>query len=628
MQSSSVAEAAAPRAGTTRSARLGLRRVFFVTLVTTIMLLAVAGFVVAFSHGGLTAIEIGMLLLFTLNLPWIAIGLANAVIGWALLRRTRGDLSRIVPLARLNEPPLPPSGRIALVMPVHDEDPGGVLTTLQATLASLDATGRSAPFDVFVLSDTRDDLIAAREARLFDVWRRTDARPQRLHYRRRAENIGFKAGNLRDFCDRWGADYDHMIVLDADSVMSGTAILRLVGLMQANSRLGILQTLITGLPSTSAFARIFQFGMRHGMRAYTMGSAWWQGDAGPYWGHNAIIRLAPFIEHCRLPHVPGRPPLGGVVLSHDQIEAVMMRRAGWEVRVLPIEDGSFEANPPTLLDFSKRDLRWCHGNMQYLRLLGLAGSYRLGRVQMILAILMYTGAPAWLGFCLLGLGQLAIGAAGLPPGVVFAEPDWLPGAGALSAIGLALFFGIIGMTWAPKLFGLAQALGDAEVRASYGGGRRLLGGAGIELIFSMLLAPVVATAQTVFMGGLLFGRRLKWTAQARADRSVAWTEAMRRLWPQMLFGFVVLVGLAMLLPGALWWASPMIAGLLLAVPFTVLTANPALGARLARLRLCATPEELRPTAEVRAVCPWLSAAPAPPASQEGAAAQPEATAAS
>jgi membrane glycosyltransferase len=614
--------------------RLGARRAIFCALVTLTILLAIAAFVIAFLKNGLTAIEIGMAALFALNLPWIAIGLWNAVIGWILLSWTNGDLSRVVPLARLNEPPLPPEGRVAIIMPIHDEEPDAVLAILKATLASLDRTGRSAPFDVFVLSDSRDHAIAAREQVLFAAWRSADARPERLHYRRRAENVGFKAGNIRDFCDRWGNSYDFMIVLDADSVMSGTAILRLVGLMQANPRLGILQTLIVGLPSTSAFARIFQFGMRHGMRAYAMGSAWWQGDSGPYWGHNAIIRLRPFIEHCHLPLVPGPPPLGGVILSHDQIEAVLMRRAGWDVRVLPIEDGSFEANPPTLLEFSKRDLRWCQGNMQYTRLLQLAGSCRIGRLQMLLAILMYTAAPCWLLFCLLALAQPLIDATGLPPLEVFSEPAWLPGEEALTAIRPGLLLGVIGMTWAPKLFGLLHALGNPAMRRSYGGGRRLLLGGAVELLFSALLTPVVITCQTVFMGGLLLGRRLKWRAQRRADRSIAAREALRRLWPQALLGLAFLAGFVVLLPGATGWASPMIAGLLLAVPFAAITASPRFGSFLCRARLGASPEELRPTPEVRAVCPWLAAASPSPSSDGGgklpdrAATQPEATAAS
>jgi len=616
-------------------ASLAARRAAFFALVSTTMLVACAAFTTAFLKDGLTVIEIALLLLFAANLPWLAIGLWNALLGWALLRRGSGSPAGLIPLAGLDQPPLPPAGRIALVMPIHDEDPHAVLAMLRTTLASLDATGWSAAFDVFVLSDSRSEAIAAEEERLFAACKRADPRPARLHYRRRRDNAGFKAGNIRDFCERWGSGYELMVVLDADSVMSGTAVLRLVALMQANPRLGILQTLAVGLPAASAFARIFQFGMRHGMRVYTAGSVWWQGDAGPYWGHNAIIRLAPFIRHCRLPEVPGAPPLGGPVLSHDQIEAVLMRKAGWEVRVLPIEAGSYEANPPSLPDFIKRDLRWCHGNMQYTRLLGLAGQNRMGRLQMLLAILMYTSAPCWLAFCLLGLAQAAAGPLGLPAGIVIAEPAWLPGPDGLTAIGLALFFGIVGMSWAPKLLGLGQALADAQARRSYGGGVRLLAGGALELVFSMLLAPVVATAQTVFVARLLPGRRQKWRVQQRAGRTIFWSEAARRLWPQVLLGLILLAGLLTTAPGALWWASPVIAGLLLAVPFTVLTASPALGRWLARQRLCATPEELAPPPEVQAACPWLAAPAGTPARRpdpglrlEPPAAQPEASAAS
>ena len=194
--------------------------------------------------------------------------------------------------------------------------------------------------------------------------------PDRLHYRRRADNAGHKTGNLWDFLRAHGQRFDHMLVLDADSVMSGAAILRLVRIMEQSPEIGILQQLIVGLPNPSPFPRLFQFGMRHGMRAYTVGSAWWQGDCGPYWGHNALIRIAPFMAHCRLPMLPGRPPLGGRVLSHDQVEAVLMRRAGWEVRAARGRGRQLRGEPADALDFVKRDLRWCQGNWQYLKLLG------------------------------------------------------------------------------------------------------------------------------------------------------------------------------------------------------------------------------------------------------------------
>jgi membrane glycosyltransferase len=582
------------------------RRFVFFTLVCATIIVLVTCLATVLLPGGLSLLELAMLVLFALNLPWITIGLWNAVIGFALLRVVGDGPSRVIPLAGLGERPLAPSGRVAIVMPIFDEDPESAFRALRTTLASLDATGKSAPFDIFVLSDTRDDRLAREEAKRFAAWRDADARPCRLHYRRRTDNIGFKAGNIRAFCEQSGSDYELMIVLDADSVMSGAAILRMVGLMEVNPRLGILQTLVVGLPSASPFARIFQYGMRHGMRAYTMGSAWWQGDAGPYWGHNACLRLRPFTEHCHLPPVPGRPPLGGCVLSHDQVEAVLMRRAGYDVRVLPLEDGSYEANPPTVLDFIKRDLRWCHGNMQYMRLLGVGGANRMGRLQMLLAILMYTAAPCWLGFCLLGLLHVLAPTFGLPSVALLAEPPGLPGDATLAAIGLALFLGIVLMTWAPKLFGLAHVLSDRAQRRAYGGAALVVAGAGLELIFSSLLAPVVSTAQTIFLAGLLAGRRLTWAAQVRSDRSLTLGQAARTLWPQTVLGAGGLAALVLGAPQSLWWASPMIAGLLLAVPFAMATSSTVIGAVLVRAGVCATPEELHPSVEVRNVCAWLA----------------------
>ena len=217
-------------------------------------------------------------------------------------------------------------------MPVHNEDPARVIRHLEETVASLDATGEAAAFEIFLLSDTQDRPIAAAEVAAFSRWRERTPMPARLHYRRRLDNHGQKTGNLWDFLERHGKRFDHMLVLDADSVMSGAAILRQVRIMEGHPGIGILQQLIVCLPNFGPFPRIFQFGMRHAMRAYTVGSAWWQGDCGPYWGHNALIRIAPFMAHCRLPVLPGGPPLGGRVLSHDQVEAVLMRQAGWEVR--------------------------------------------------------------------------------------------------------------------------------------------------------------------------------------------------------------------------------------------------------------------------------------------------------
>jgi membrane glycosyltransferase len=353
--------------------------------------------------------------------------------------------------------------------------------------------------------------------------------------------------------------------------MTPQAMLRLVRVMQAQPRIGILQTLVTGLPSASPFARIFQFGMRLGMRSYTLGAASWQGDCGPYWGHNAILRLAPFIEHCKLPVLPGAPPLGGHVLSHDQLEAVLMRRAGYEVRVLPDEEGSWEENPPTLLEFIRRDLRWCQGNMQYFHFLALPRLKPVSRCQVALAIAMYLSAPAWLLFMLLGLIR-----------VYPFRTD----------LGMTLFFIILAMSLAPKLATLADVLVRSDLRRAYGGAARIVIGALVEFIFSVLIAPVSAVAITLFMLGLPFGRRVGWTSQQRDAEGVTLLDAARKLWPQMLFG-ALLVALIFwkAAAGTIWYWMPLLAGLLGAVPVAMVTAHPLVGRMLGAAGICRIPEE-------------------------------------
>lgn len=579
------------------------RRAAFALLVVATMLCLVAAFALALGGNGLGWIELAMLGVFTATLPWLVVGFWNAVIGAAILIADAGDPQRVLPLAKpAGTSPL--SARVAIVVPIHEEDPGLVFRHLQTVIASLDATGHGDAFDLFVLSDSRNDVLAQHEARLFAEWQaQTRLSHRRMHYRRRVDNHGFKAGNIRDFCDQWGQDYDLMIVLDADSVMTGPALLRLVRLMQANPELGILQTLVVGLPSSSAFARLFQFGMRHGMRVYTIGSAWWQGDCGPYWGHNAIVRLAPFMAHCRLPDLPGRPPLGGAILSHDQIEAVLMRRAGFHVRVLPLEDGSYEANPPTLPDFIKRDLRWCQGNLQYVRLLRMPGLPALSRCQLVLAILMYTNAPCLLTLLMLGTVRLLLG-----PTAALTPPLQLSLGGeaiAASGIGLALFAAIVLISLAPKLCGVACALSDRRQRLAFGGARRLLAGSLSELVFSMLLAPTISVAQTLFMAGLIVRHATGWRSQIRTGRVVTWAEAFAHLWPQSLLGTAWLASLAVVNPTLLPWAAPVIAGLMLAAPLAVFTSRASVGAWLVRSRLCATPEEVERSVEIRSVCPWI-----------------------
>ncbi|MDF1793726.1 MAG: glucans biosynthesis glucosyltransferase MdoH [Thalassobaculaceae bacterium] len=574
------------------------RRWTFLALVAVTCMALLAWMTRLLGSDGIDPLDVVMLALYAGTLPWVIIGLWNAVIGVALIHLRRDWLPSVLPLRGLDDDTSPVTAPTAIVMPVFNEDPVRVFRHLRVVETSLAATGQDAAFEIFLLSDTTDPDIAAEEERRFEAWRAVSSRPDRLHYRRRLDNARQKVGNIEAFCARWGDRFEHMIVLDADSLMSGDAILRLVRLMQHNPALGILQTLAVGLPSSSAFARIFQFGMRHGMRAYTTGSAWWQGDSGPYWGHNAILRMAPFRAHCHLPRLAGAPPLGGEILSHDQVEAAMMRAAGYEVRVLPIEGGSYEENPPSLLDFIKRDLRWCQGNLQYLKLIDWPLWRPLGRVQLALAILMYLSAPMWIGFIVLGMTRLFAGGIDPASGIAFSNSLW---AAVQWNEGVALFATMMTITFAPKIMGVLDIMLSAAKRRRYGGGPRMVAGFVVEMLFGMLVAPVVAVAQTIFITGIIFGRRITWNAQMRDPRVVRWGQALSTLWPQTLIGIAVAGILAVHAPGMLPWAAPIVVAWVLAVPFAVGSAAPGLGRLLQRWRLCAVPEEVDTPAEVAAV---------------------------
>lgn len=580
-----------------QSRAMRMRRWSFLGLVGVTCLALFAWMVRLLGADGIDGLDAAMLVLYAGTLPWVIIGLWNAVIGVALLHLRRDWLAAVLPLDGLEDDRSPVTAPTAIVMPVFNEDPTRVFRHLRVVQNSLARTGQDAAFEIFLLSDTTDPHIAAEEARRFAAWQAVSPNPGRIHYRRRVDNTRQKVGNIEAFCAAWGDRFEHMIVLDADSLMSGDAILRLVRLMQRNPSLGILQTLAVGLPSSSAFARIFQFGMRHGMRAYTTGSAWWQGDSGPYWGHNAILRLAPFRAHCHLPRLTGTPPLGGEILSHDQVEAALMRAAGYEVRVLPVEGGSYEENPPSLLDFIKRDLRWCQGNLQYFKLIGWPVWRPLGRVQLALAILMYLSAPMWLGFIAVGMTRLVAGNFAPAGDMAFSEALW---SGVQWGEGVALFATMMIITFAPKIMGVLDILLSGEKRQRYGGGPRILAGASVELLFGMLVAPVVAVAQTIFIVGLMIGQRITWNAQMRDAREVRWGQALSTLWPQTLIGLAMATGLALYAPSMLPWTAPIVLAWLLAVPFAVGSAVPALGRMLQRWRLCAVPEEFDTPPEIAA----------------------------
>ena len=540
------------------------------------------------SAGGWSIVDCVLFVCFAVGLPWPVLGFWNAVIGLTMLHGRRDGLQQVAPFLDAGNIPAALTVSTAVLMTLRNEDPGRAVLRLQTVKASLDSIGEGARFSYFVLSDTDCADVATAEEEAIAAWRAGDSDRERIIYRRRSDNTGFKAGNVRDFCRRWGQDFELMLPLDADSLMTGTEIMRLVRIMQAYPKLGILQSLVVGTPSSSAFARLFQFGMRHGMRAYTMGQAWWVGDCGPYWGHNAVVLIEPFSKHCELPILTGAPPLGGHVLSHDQVEATLMRRAGYEVRVMPVEGGSYEDNPPDALAFIHRDVRWCQGNMQYLKLLGTPGLKPISRFQLVWAILMFIGIPAWT--LMIALAPFAA-----------AEAQNIPDYPTASA--KALYVTFLLMYLSPKLAGLIDTVLTRNEVARFGGPMRFASSAALEVVFSFLQGAVTTIHTSLFMLGLAFGKSIVWNGQQRDAKGVSWSAAGQALWPQLVFGIAVCGALVAISPAMLLWSLPLTAGYLLAIPFTVLTANQALGRAMRRVKIAAIPEDFAPPPEIVAIDP-------------------------
>lgn len=569
------------------------RRIYFVWLVAASAAALLYLMYLTLSAGGITGIDTVILLAFVVILPWLCIGFWNAIIGFLISVFARNPLAVVNPAAAQVPDDLPLTTSTALLLCIRNEMPARLVRNLDAMMRGLAQSGEGSKFHAYVLSDTTDHQIAEQERIAFEQLAVTWQDQIALTYRRREINTGYKAGNIKDFCDRWGAQHDFALVLDADSFMSATAMLRLVRIMQANPTMGILQSLVVGLPSTSAFTRIFQFGMRLGMRSYTMGGAWWQGDCGPYWGHNAVLRLAPFMQSCEMPVLKGRKGQDKHILSHDQLEAVLMRRAGYEVRVYPFEEGSWEENPPTLTDFLGRDLRWCAGNMQYTRLLGLPGLKPTSRIQLLLAVLMFTGAPAWI--TLIAAFSVMIGTTYNINRVINLGP------------GLTLFVMLLVVIFLPKFTSAIEVLFRASSRRGFGGSIRFMSALAIETVFSMVLTSIMWLSQTVFLTGLLFGKNITWSGQTRDDHVVSFWQATRS------YGLHFVVGALLIWPLVQWhteaipFALVYVGGLLVAIPLAMVTSWPSVGLFFKRLHWFGLPEEFNtPTVLKELAIPALS----------------------
>ncbi|WP_161604305.1 glucans biosynthesis glucosyltransferase MdoH [Roseiconus nitratireducens] len=522
--------------------------------------------------------------LFAILAVWLSFSLAIAILGFVSLFRDRITIQKQERLPNIAPPD--PNKRTSVLVPIYNESTSDVFAGVEAMYRSLAATGMSDRFDFFVLSDSREISIwLAEEA----AWKKLVARLRRefpesrcgVHYRHRSNNVARKAGNISEFCRKWGSHYDYMIVLDADSLVEGETMLAMVRRMDRDDRLGIYQVPPVPIGRDSLLARIQQFSSDVYGPIFTAGFSRFSGPDANYFGHNAILRMAPFIKHCELPRLPGEAPLGGEILSHDFVEAALMSRAGYKVEIADSLGGSYEECPTTLGDFAKRDQRWCQGNLQHAFLLISEGFRPLSRLHFLTGVLSYCASPIWILFLattlVIAFGTEAIGQP---------WPDY----------GLALFVATMVVLATPKLLALAICCLDRPAMRQRGGFFAVLTGAVTETLISILMSPIMALHHTRFVGSNLAGFSVSWDAQQRGEHGITWRQAFAESRPALW----VAAGLTLLLsigaPHLLPWFAPILLGLWFAPALTVLMGSAAVGRRLRRWNVLRTQFETSPPA--------------------------------
>jgi len=574
-----------------------LRRWVFFLLTNLTTLIALGLLVSVFQSNGFSPMELLLLLLYTILIGWICMSFWTALMGFftILFGRDRWAISRQP--AAPPDPAVPPP-RTAILMPIYNEDSERVFAGLRAIHRSLAETGRLADFDFFILSDTRDpDVWVEEELRWQDMVRALDGKG-RIFYRNRPENTDRKSGNLEDFCTRWGGGYRYMIVLDADSIMKGSTLTDMVRLMECHPNVALIQTPPVPVNRESLFARILQFAGSIYGRMFTAGLNYWQLGESNYWGHNAIIRVRPFLEHCGLPKLPGREPFGGAILSHDFVEAALLRRAGWEVWLAYDLEGSYEEIPPTLIDYAKRDRRWCQGNLQHLRLALAHGFNALSRLHFSMGVMSYLASPLWLLF-LIATGVEALIQTRQETIYFFGE-NWIPVWPVSFAVEMTTVLLVtLTMLFLPKLLALLLLLKDSRLRHGYGGMFAATLSVVLETVFSVLTAPVLMLFQTKFVLAILLRRAVGWPTQQRGDHMTSFKEAALAHGGHTLTGVVVGVLSYQYVPAFFWWFTPVLLGLLLSIPVSMLSSSIALGRKSRELGLFLTPEETDPPSVLR-----------------------------
>jgi membrane glycosyltransferase len=567
---------------------LAFRRRFL--LICLVICLALAGAIPmarVLSYGGWTTLKVSFYALFLVLQTQVAFGFAGALMGWWVLRFRRDPIR--INREAMTSRPLAEFPAVAIVMPVYNEEVSRIFQGLGIVYESVEKTGHGEAFDFFILSDSSDlNCWIAEEKAWFDLCKQVHGFG-RIFYRKRRVQLHNKSGNIADFCRRWGASYRYMIVLDADSVMTGASLVQLTTLMEQNPRVGIIQTSPRPILGKSLFQRIEQFAACVYRPVFAAGANFWQLGDATFWGHNAILRLKPFMQYCAMPELPEIGPLGKRVLSHDTIEAALIQRAGYQVWQAYDLEGSYEEGPPHLLASLQRDRRWCHGNLQHLWFLFERRLKSVSRFNILNGIMAYVSSPLWLLSLILGVlvaldQDDGAGSSGLfRPGIV---------SGVLYAYVLCLLL-------LPKILGATILMQSPETLKLCGGSIKVALGVAFETIYSMLMAPILMLFYTRFVLATFSGSEVRWGRQIRSGaEGPSWTDWLVTHGGNFLFILTTMALLLWLNPSVVLWLMPVLVGPLLAVPLSRITASVSLGLKAKTSQWFLIPEEVAPPVEL------------------------------
>jgi membrane glycosyltransferase len=543
---------------------------------------------------GWTANSTILMCLFVPLMFFNANGAMHGIYGFWV--RWRGDSQRITGVMDFDEEDISDTSTVIL-FPVYNEGAAEVYARLKATYISLQKTGELEHFDFYILSDSTDAANwIDEETRWVELTGSLKAEG-RIFYRRRLLNEGKKSGNIRDFLNAFGNQYRYFVVFDADSFMTGETLVKLVKMMEAHPSVALIQTPPAAINAQSLFGRLQQFCNRLYAPLFTAGSNYWVQGFGNYVGHNAIIRTWPFMKYCDLPHLPGRKPFGGQILSHDFVEATLLVKNHWRVWQAYDLEESYEEIPPGLIEYAQRDRRWCQGNLQHILVLFARDLRGVSRMHLLFGIFGYLSGPLWLAFLIAFNAQLFFHrASGLSDITV---RSWTPYLKLSASHHALLVFGLATLVLlTPKILALIDLARDRERARAFGGMLKASLSAFLELIASTLQAPLLMLWHTQFVASALMGRSVSWKTQNRAAGGTSWAYAFRNHWKHTLVGIVWGVLVGWMQPALLGWMSPVLLGMLLAIPYTVLTSRASAGERARRAGLFLTPEETQPSEDI------------------------------